>query len=213
MITYSGADFVRALSSENGLTAPQNAITLTGAVKPVAIDFAEALLFSLGTSCWQWTPIPVSLIESVDHLGKITCDNHEHDYVRLLLKKPATEEANLFASLLQALITSRETLEVSDFTDEPFTTMELVGKSFPWRPPWTWSRCAKCKLEVNAFITGSVLVAAAAAGTTGPGAIAVWQALITAKYGLAAWRAIEAYIFSEGVDSISKRICKSLGKC
>lgn len=210
MKSFTGQEFVKALTSEGGLSVPSDCLTLTGMVKSSSGGAVDSVLFSPGTSCAFWIPVPVKMIDRVDHLGKIPCRDHEHDFVRLRFKMPTTDEGRVLTELLQQ--------------EEPppaETEIELGTQEWPswpsrpsrWRPPWTWSRCAKCKLEVNLFLTGTVMVAAAAAGTTGPGALAVWKALVVSEYGVAAFEAIKAYIVSEGVGGLSERICQAIGKC
>lgn len=218
MTTFSADDFVKALNSEQGILPPARSLTLIGMVKPSGAA-NDVLFFSPGTSCSPWIPVPVKLIEKVDHLGQSDCGNHQHELVRIHFKPIGNTEASVFARLLQAQ-TEAKLAEAGREAQPDAPGIEEVGavpqadlERWGWRPPWTWSRCAKCELEVNVFITGSVAAAAAAAGTTGPGAFAVWEALIVGKYGLAAWEAVKAYIFSEGAGGLSKRICKALGKC
>src|SRR5437763_14533691 len=46
-----------------------------------------------------------------------------------------------------------------------------------WTPPSKWSSCAKCKLEVNAFITTSIIAAGYLTGGPTPGAISLVQVI------------------------------------
>ena len=82
-----------------------------------------------------------------------------------------------------------------------------------WSPPSTWSKCAKCKLEVNAFITASIAGAGYLTGVPTPGTIAVVQSILAGAYGAAAANAAIAVIFSQGVDAASKQVCRSRGYC
>jgi hypothetical protein len=128
MTSLTGEEFVRALSSQEGLPALSSASTIDGMVKPSTADVSKAVLFSPGTSCNVWIPVPASVIEKVDLLGKIPCRDHEHDYVRLPLKKPSNPETAVFADLLQAQGSSIAAFELSKFPDETEAEMGLVHR-------------------------------------------------------------------------------------
>lgn len=82
---YSARDFMDKLEQDDLIFLPP----LTG-VAGKAED-REHLLF--GDDCAHWTPVPISLIESVEHLDVVTCGSHTHPLVRILLKEPESEEA------------------------------------------------------------------------------------------------------------------------
>jgi len=98
--SYSGADFVKALSERS---LPLGLTTLPGFVDEGA-STAEHISFSEGVRCTHWVKIPVSLIENVDYLGTRSCFDHVHPYVVLHLKSPPVEnqEATAFAQLLMS---------------------------------------------------------------------------------------------------------------
>ena len=100
MVTYSADDFVRKLSSEEGLPLPYPPISRTGLVDPDIESGSEAICFAPGTQCSNWIEVPLSLIDEVDHLGNQLCNQREYPHVRLRLK-PTTDEGRVLANLLQ----------------------------------------------------------------------------------------------------------------
>ena len=102
---------------------------------------ALAINFAPDYSCAVWVQIPVSLIEKVDHLGKITCKDHEHEHVRLYFVNPTTDESKALTELLKQLIGLNERwLPQSDLTHAPPAEVypALAGQpnamSFGWHP-------------------------------------------------------------------------------
>lgn len=149
----------------------------------------------------NWFSVPTSSVEQMKSVEEKVIDGETVSFVQIQFK-PEDSALNSLLSSYQNLIIKENHIDGTS-----------TNKRWGWRPPWTWSTCAKCKLGVNAFITISVIGAAAAAGTTGPGAYAVWEALIIEEYGLAAWEAIKAGIFSLGVGEICEKICQAQGEC
>ncbi len=99
--SFTGEEFHRALASDSlTLTAP-----LIGMVK--AADEPDAIRFAPGTACKNWTAIPVTLIERVETLSQVPCDDHVHHLVRLQLKDSDTPEAAALGSLLRAVLELR----------------------------------------------------------------------------------------------------------
>lgn len=96
---YNPADFVKALSSKEGLPPLELPISIEGFAKPQAED-PNAFMFSPGTSCSVWIPVSPEVIESVDHLGQRTCGDHTHEYIRLHLKIPKEKSSSVYAQLL-----------------------------------------------------------------------------------------------------------------
>ena len=101
MVTYSADDFVRKLSSEEGLPLPYPPISWTGLVDPDIERGSKEIRFAPGTQCSNWFEVPVSMIDEVDYLGNQLCDQREYPHVRLHLQ-PTTAEGRVFANLLQS---------------------------------------------------------------------------------------------------------------
>ena len=100
MVTYSADDFVRKLSSQEGLPQPYPPISRTGLVDPDIESGSEEIRFAPGTQCSNWIEVPLSMIDEVDHLGYQLCNEREYPHVRLRLK-PTTDEGRVLANLLQ----------------------------------------------------------------------------------------------------------------
>jgi hypothetical protein len=76
-------------------------IVLYGMVKP-SDDDDECVLFAQGDACENWLRIRLSSIENIRVLSLVSCDDHKHPRVALVLKQPETDEGRLFSSLLTA---------------------------------------------------------------------------------------------------------------
>ena len=51
--------------------------------------------FSTSRSCDDWLTVPTDLIESIDHLGTVKCQDHTHPLVRLQLQRPDPERQDV----------------------------------------------------------------------------------------------------------------------
>ncbi|MFF0771016.1 hypothetical protein ACFYUK_19175 [Nonomuraea wenchangensis] len=91
---YSPEEFLSEL--EAGAFDPPLPLTWIGMAHQREGDRRHILI---GQRCGDWTPIPISIIESVTPFGWSTCDSHTHPLVKLRLKEPATEDAKAFAQL------------------------------------------------------------------------------------------------------------------
>ncbi|MFF1405154.1 hypothetical protein [Streptomyces sp. NPDC058294] len=92
---YSPQEFFQKLGS-NGLASP---VTLTGLIKEVPDEDGYAS-FTVGTKCTNWRRVPLELIESIEHLKSVPCDEHTHPLVKLVLKVSQSEEARLLVSFI-----------------------------------------------------------------------------------------------------------------
>lgn len=151
----------------------------------------------------HWFVLPVSAVESIEYIGV-----KEYAGTKILMAKIVFKaEFDQFNSILAFFASIVEEEHVEDAPEE---VSDIQPLRLGWRPPWTWSRCAKCKLEVTSFIVGTVFVATAG---TGPGALAVACALVQAKYGVAAMEALAAIGFNVSVDRMTNAICHAINKC
>jgi hypothetical protein len=95
--SFSGAEFIKALA-DGSLKPP---IVLAGVTKFTECD-PHAILFSQGTSCAFWTRITVEMIDKVDLITFVRCDDHEYPFVHICLKEVANNPAaEVLADLLR----------------------------------------------------------------------------------------------------------------
>lgn len=62
-------------------------------------DDAEFLLFEPSGTCKRWLKLPLSIIESIESIGRYDCGDHSHPLVRLVFAAPTTPEAAAYAAL------------------------------------------------------------------------------------------------------------------
>jgi hypothetical protein len=131
MRTYEPAEFVSRLAS-NQLDEPVD-LTFHGLVKADEND-NSVLLFSIFSSCEQWMPISVSLISSIRHIRNVSCKDHTHPLVRIVLAEPKKEDVSavlfmrLFAGVKATAAAARmkanggirPECEVLEFDDVPY---------------------------------------------------------------------------------------------
>lgn len=120
---FTGEEFVRALTLERGILSPGAPLSLTGMVKASTGGETDIVMFAPFGSCISWTPVPVKMIQSVEHMGKVPCRDHEHEFVRLHLNTPDTEEGRALTGLLRQVESSGGQIEFGEDTQE-------------WRPSW-----------------------------------------------------------------------------
>ena len=92
MRSYEPAEFVSIMASNQQLDEPMD-LAIYGLVKPDESD-SSVLLLSISTSCERWIPIPVSLISSVEHGGNVSCKDHEHPFVRIVLAEANKDDVS-----------------------------------------------------------------------------------------------------------------------
>ncbi len=113
--TLKPQDFLKRLN-EGKLETP---LLFLGFAKP-AEDNKETFLFSPGTSCKDWIPIPAGVVETVEHLGEQSCRDHSHPTIRIQFKEvPANQPlAAIFYSLLRSSLNAQARFkEGPDFDD------------------------------------------------------------------------------------------------
>lgn len=79
------SEFWRVLKN-NDFPTSKRKIAIGGMAK---IDDADAsvILLAPSLSCSGWSPIPLSIIESVETLRMVKCKDHNHPLVRIILKQ------------------------------------------------------------------------------------------------------------------------------
>ncbi|MFE6165408.1 hypothetical protein ACFQ7F_41630 [Streptomyces sp. NPDC056486] len=93
--SFSGEEFLQALASDTVREKP----VIVGMVKK-SEEATESVQFAPGTTCKDWTTIPVSLIDQVELLRQVPCDEHSHSLVQLTLKESDSPEHTVLATLL-----------------------------------------------------------------------------------------------------------------
>ncbi|MGE5290146.1 MAG: hypothetical protein ACM3ML_23765 [Micromonosporaceae bacterium] len=143
MRIYEPAEFLSQLAS-NQLEEPPLNLTIYGPVKADEND-GSVLLFSMSASCDQWMRIPVSLISSIQHGGSVSCKDHRHPFVRVVLTEPskedvsavlfmrlfAEEKAKAAAARTKALAESGD-CDTFTFDDVPYACCPPPSGSGPW---------------------------------------------------------------------------------
>lgn len=143
MRIYEPDEFVSLLASNQLDELPLN-VTVYGPAKADEND-RSALLVSMSTSCDQWIRIPVSLISSVQHGGSVSCKDHRHPFVRIVLTEPSKE--NTSAVLLMRLFAEEKAktaaartralraggdCETFEFDDVPYACCPPASGSGSW---------------------------------------------------------------------------------
>ncbi|MFC8132166.1 hypothetical protein [Streptomyces sp. NPDC057302] len=93
--SFSGEEFLQALASDSVREKP----VIVGMVKQ-SEEAADSVQFAPGTTCQDWTTIPVALIDRVELLRQVPCDEHTHSLVQLTLKESDSPEHAVLATLL-----------------------------------------------------------------------------------------------------------------
>jgi len=89
-------------------------VAVVGMIKPAGGD-VDGIDFSL-RDCEHWVPVPGSLIDRYQPLGKVRCGDHQHDFVRLHLKRLDDEAGAALADLLSLHHGSADWTSLSDPT-------------------------------------------------------------------------------------------------
>ncbi len=95
---FTAQEFISALANDQ-LRSPT---VVTGMVK-LHDQESGTIELSAGASCGAWTVIPADMIEQVEFLRTVRCQDHEHPLVRITLKEPDATNTHglLFAALLR----------------------------------------------------------------------------------------------------------------
>ncbi len=228
MATFGGEEFINMLSSNPNFLLPSTplTLTLTGMVKPLAIDPLGGLMFSPGTSCAVWVSIPSKMIDKVDHLGKVSCREHEHELVRLHFKIPTNDEGRVLTELLhqqEALFSVRVASMggasmVSPMDDISFlrsedgfgdrtaaigTNVQANMNRFGGFDRWRCYRCVASNLALGLAVTAAVAAMGPAIGA------ATAVSSLMAQFGISEAVAIAAVGGASGA-TIARMMCHSI---
>ena len=99
---HSGKEFLTQMRS--GSLRPS--LIRIGMAKPGDAD-SDVILFSESETCGHWVAVPLDIVESVQVIGWMACDDHKHPIVRLQLHEPAPDNKN--ARVLAELLTTKDT--------------------------------------------------------------------------------------------------------
>lgn len=92
-MVYSPQDFLERLVN-NDFRRP---LIITGMIKKA--ENSDQFLFTFGTSCANWRKVPLNIIDNIEVLNFVHCNDHAHPLVKMTFKEPESEESLLFASL------------------------------------------------------------------------------------------------------------------
>lgn len=90
--------FTSTLDMFDQLNSTPITVAIVGLVKPDEGN-ADILHFSLH-GCGGWVQVPSDMVERYQPLGKTRCGDHQHDAVRLHLKRPEDNTGRVLADLL-----------------------------------------------------------------------------------------------------------------
>jgi hypothetical protein len=98
MRTYDPKEFV-AQSKVNKLPEPGE-LAVAGLIKTGEDE--EHIYFSSSRACTEWLPVPIGLIQSIQHLMNVACKDHQHPLVRIIFKRAdeVGPEAAFFMAML-----------------------------------------------------------------------------------------------------------------
>jgi len=91
-------EFTSTFDMFTQLRQMHDTVAVVGMIKPAGSDF-DSIHFSLHDR-EHWVPVPGSLIDRYQPLGKVRCGDHEYDFVRLHLKRPNDDAGVALANLL-----------------------------------------------------------------------------------------------------------------
>lgn len=101
----------RDMFEELGTT--QSNLTIVGFVRPCPDDPA-AIDFAVSGTCDEWVKIPEGLVDRFEALSRGTCAAHEHDLVRLHLKRPDDATASALHDLIGGQVRTMNKALLSD---------------------------------------------------------------------------------------------------
>ena len=96
---YSGEALRDALKAGT-FDKPHGSVELVGMVKES--DDESSIAFT-PRGCETWVDVPISMIDSAEHVGHRRCDDHSHPVFRITLKEAEGDEAKVLSALLAAV--------------------------------------------------------------------------------------------------------------
>jgi hypothetical protein len=97
--TYSGEALRDALKAGT-FNKPHGSVELVGMVKESDDELSIAFT---PRGCETWVDVPISMIDSAEHVGHRRCDDHSHPIFRITLKEADGDEAKVLSALLAAI--------------------------------------------------------------------------------------------------------------
>ena len=105
MRSYDPAEFLSKLASNELQTSRE--VALYGLVRANE-GSSSTIAFSSSPSCDDWLTVPLDLVESIEHLTTMKCQDHEHPVGRLRFRRPdpGREDVTFLLDLIARLQTS-----------------------------------------------------------------------------------------------------------
>jgi hypothetical protein len=132
--SFSAKEFVSKLSKDD-FDIP---LTLTGMAKSSEGSSSD-FLFVIGTRCGDWVSVPIDMVEHVEVLGTVSCDDHLHQRVTLTFKTPKSPDAVAFAALLGAAVKGTQGRGV----------VHKGGRGSGSKPAATFADCGCSEYEID----------------------------------------------------------------
>jgi hypothetical protein len=141
MKSFAGPQFAQELNAGRDLSQHDNPLVFMGMAKKS--ESPDIIEFAIDANCESWLPIPVVMIERVDHLGRVSCNGHHHDRVLMHMIKPTTEEGAVLSGLLGQIVSlnkrcmSQEYFAHGSLSDSPASISFGLSSpvSFGWPVP------------------------------------------------------------------------------
>ena len=104
------AEFVEQLKQDKLARPIPESFGVLGMVKK-SEGQEQTIEFAPGMKCSGWVTTPTELIESVELIQTVPCDDHSHPLVKLNLKTPRTPEGKLLFAILDGMRSPYEAIQ------------------------------------------------------------------------------------------------------
>ncbi|MGI8981012.1 MAG: hypothetical protein ACR2FY_17425 [Pirellulaceae bacterium] len=176
MNTFTPQKFIEGIASIAGIPELPTTLCVRGLAKKSESESPGILTFdfSPGSNCKHWIPIPASLVEKIDHLGKVPCKDHQHDFVCVHFANPKTDEGKALSEMLKQLVGLGESwnppaagppssVRLAAAESMPMASAwhapNIATASWPPHPPnWPWDPHATAKSRITVSNRGDVSV-------------------------------------------------------